>query len=298
MANEHFVIGVDIGGSHITAGLIEMKEVRIVKSSIIRNKLNSKGTAKEILDVWISTIKQVITNSSGVVDHVGFAMPGPFDYENGICLIKGFDKYESLYGMNIRQILAEALLLQPANIRFRNDAEAFLAGELYAGAAKGFQHAIGITLGTGLGSAISHNDVIIDAELSVTPYVNGEMIEEFVSARALLKFYKNLTGKELKDVEQLSALCKTDKLAMRSFSLFGEHLVWFLTRFIEAESPEVLVIGGNIANAWDLFMNDVESALTKKVKSMPKIAKHVLGEDAALAGAACCFQKPVVNTAL
>ena len=295
MANEHFVIGVDIGGSHITAGLIEMSEVKIVHSSIVRNKLNSKGPAKEILDVWISTIDQVMKNSPAVVEHIGFAMPGPFDYEKGICLIKGFDKYESLFGMNIREIMAEALSLQPANIRFRNDAEAFLAGELYAGAAKGYQHAIGITLGTGLGSAISHNDVIVDAELSVTPYANGEIIEEFVSARALLRFYKNLTGKELRDVKQLSALCTIDEQARKTFSLFSEHLIWFLTKFIEAENPEVLVIGGNIASAWDLFMNDVESALQKKVKLIPRIAKHVLGEDAALAGAACCFQKVVIN---
>ena len=297
VVNEYFVIGVDIGGSHITAGLVEMNEVKIVKSSIIRNKLNSKGTAKEILDVWISTIKQVIKNSPCVVEHIGFAMPGPFEYENGICLIKGFDKYESLFGMNIRQILAEALSLQPANIRFRNDAEAFLAGELNAGAAKGYQHAIGITLGTGLGSAISHNGLIVDAGLSITPYANGEIIEEFVSARALLRFYKNLSGKELKDVEKLSALCKTDKQALKAFSLFSEHLVWFLAKFIEAENPEVLVIGGNIANAWDLFMTDVKSALQKKVKLMPETVKHVLGEDAPLAGAACCFQKPVVSIA-
>ncbi len=298
MGNEHFVVGVDIGGSHITAGLIEMNEVKVVKSSVIRSKLNSKGAADHILEVWVSTIKQVFENSSCVVEQVGFAMPGPFDYEKGICLIKGFDKYESLYGMNIREYLAEALLLQTADIRFRNDAEAFLAGELHGGAAKGYQHAIGITLGTGLGSAISHNAVTVDAELSVTPYTNGKMIEEFVSARALLKFYKNLTGKELKDVEKLAALCKTDKHAVQAFALFSEHLVWFLNRFITAEDPEVLVVGGNIANAWDVFMIRVQDVLKKQLRKIPEIVRATLAEDAALVGGACCFQTVAVHRVL
>lgn len=294
MENTNYVVGVDIGGTHLTAGLIEMNEVKVIRSSIVRNRLNSKGTANEILAVWISTIKQVIANSPFVVEQVGFAMPGPFDYEKGICLIKGFDKYESLYGMNIRELLAEALSLRPDNIRFRNDAEAFLAGELYGGAAKGYQHAIGITLGTGLGSAISHNAVTVDAELSVTPYTNGEMIEEYVSTRALLKFYRNLTGIELKNAEKLAELCKTDMHAMQAFNLFGEHLAWFLEKFIRAENPEVLVIGGNIANAWDLFMPQVQEALQKKLELMPGIVRAVLAEDAALVGGACCFQNRVV----
>jgi glucokinase len=294
MENTQYVIGVDIGGTHLTAGLIEMSEVKVIRSSIIRNKLNSKGEAEKILAVWISTIKEVMANSPSVVEMVGFAMPGPFDYDKGICLIKGFDKYESLYGMNIRQLLAEALSLKPDAVRFRNDAEAFLAGELYGGAAKGYQHAIGITLGTGLGSATSHNAVTVDAELSVTPYANGEMIEEFVSTRALLKFYRNLTGVELKDAERLAQLYKTDTHAQKAFSLFGEHLTWFLEKFIKAENPEVVVIGGNISNSWDLFMHQVQKALQKKLEVMPEIVRAVLAEDAALVGGACCFQKQVV----
>lgn len=291
MENAQYVVGVDIGGTHLTAGLIEMNEVKVVRSSVVRNKLNSKGEAEKILAVWISTIKEVIAKSPSVVEQVGFAMPGPFDYENGICLIKGFDKYESLYGMNIRELLAEALLLEPDNIRFRNDAEAFLAGELYGGAAKGYQHAIGITLGTGLGSATSHNAVTVDAELSVTPYANGKMIEEFVSTRALLKFYQNLTGVELKNAEKLAQLCKTDTYALKAFTLFAEHLAWFLEKFIRAEDPEVVVIGGNISNAWDLFMHQVQEVLQKKLNVMPEIVRAVLAEDAALVGGACCFQK-------
>jgi glucokinase len=287
--NQRYVAGVDIGGSHITVGLIEMTEVKVVKSSMMRNKLDSNGSAEEILNVWISTIRKVLESSTVKVEKIGFAMPGPFDYANGICMIKGFNKYESLYGMNVRSILAEALHLNPENIQFRNDAEAFLAGELYGGAAKGFNDAIGITLGTGLGSAKSHNGITVDAELSVTEY-RGEIIEELVSTRGLQRMYFELSGKEVKDAKELSALCDVDEHASKVFLQFSDHLAWFLEKFILDENPEVLVIGGNIIHSWELFMNNVVTILKSRIEKMPLIEKAVLGEDAALVGGACCFQ--------
>jgi len=295
MKKNNLIVGIDIGGSHITAGLVEMNEVKVVKSSVLRKKLNSHGTADEIITVWINTIRDVIQKSTAKISKLGFAMPGPFDYEKGICLIKDLHKYEALYGMNIKEILAEALQTAPENILFRNDAEAFLAGELYGGAAKGFQHAIGITLGTGLGSAISHKGVTVDAELGVMPY-KGEIIEEFVSTRGLLRIYKELTGQTLRDVKEISELYETDMNAQKAFEIFSNHLAFFLKEFINREKPEVLVAGGNIANSWNLFMNQVISHLEKTVSKMPVIVKAVLAEDAAIIGGACSFISVQTNT--
>lgn len=286
MKRDDVIVGADIGGSHITAGLVDMKLMKVIKPSVVRMKLNSNGTANEILSVWISTLKQLIRDNN--VGQIGFAMPGPFDYEKGICLIRGLSKYESLYDMNIRTVLSEELQLMPEDILFRNDAEAFLAGELSGGAAKGFHHAIGITLGTGLGTAISHNEIALNVEKGITPY-KDTIIEEFVSTRGLIRMYYELTGKTVKDAKELADIAANDIAAQKTFELFSEHLTWFLEQFIETENPEVLVVGGNIANAWDLFMPSVIKRLQNKVSNMPVIVKAVLDEDAALIGGACCF---------
>lgn len=294
MNADHWIVGVDIGGSHITAGLVDMNEMKVLRESLLRRKLNSNGTSEEILNVWIGTLKELIANSPVKVAKIGFAMPGPFDYDNGICLIKGVSKYEALYGMNIRQILAAALELEPENILFRNDAEAFLAGELFGGAAKGFQHAIGITLGTGLGSAISHSGITVDAGLGMMQY-KGEMIEEFVSTRGLIRIYYELTGKRLQDAKELSELYKNDADAVKAIAIFNDHLANFLQYFITNENPDVLVIGGNIANAWNLFIPEVSAKLETTVEKMPVIVKALLAEDAALIGGACCFQTQLIT---
>jgi glucokinase len=156
----HLVLGIDIGGSHITVGLVNLAMKNIVSHSVQRKKVNRHATAEEILGTWSETINEMQTVYAGSFNRIGFAMPGPFDYENGVCLIKGFDKYESLYGMNIREELAKRTNIAAENIIFRNDADAFLEGELFCGSVQGFHNAVGVTLGTGLGSCIYENGAI------------------------------------------------------------------------------------------------------------------------------------------
>jgi glucokinase len=290
----NLVAGIDIGGSHITAGLINMATRSVVNDSIIRTPVNPHAAAEEIFTVWCNVIKQVWAAAGIKATPLGFAMPGPFDYANGICLIKGFDKYEALYEMDVREALATRLQIQGHNIRFRNDAEAFLEGELFCGAAVGYKHAIGITLGTGLGSARSNNGICADAELSVLPYL-GEKIEAFVSTRGIIRIYRELTGNTLKDAKAIAALYPTDANAEKAFNIFSEHLSWFLEHFIKKENPEILVIGGNIANSWELFIEPVRARLISSLGRLPVIVKATLGENAGLIGGACCFHKQPVQ---
>src|ERR1044072_9863434 len=99
-------LGIDIGGSHITAGMVDLVQKKIVEGSVVRHLVNRHASAEEILGIWAGTINDRLLSFQQPVTRVGFAMPGPFDYPNGICLIKGFDKYEALYGLSIRQELA------------------------------------------------------------------------------------------------------------------------------------------------------------------------------------------------
>jgi len=284
------VLGVDVGGTHITAAVIDLANKAMIETSVCRKDVNAHGTADEILSSWTSAMIESINTSSEKITQVGFAMPGPFDYENGICLIKGFDKYEALYEMDIKEYMSVTLNIAPEHIMFHNDAACFLAGEVLTGAAKRNQHAIGITLGTGLGSASSRNGITKDAALSVLTY-KEEKIEEFVSTRGLLRTYKELTGKTITDVKTLAEQYHTDAGAAATFKLFAERLAWFLCRFTEEENnvPDVLVIGGNIALCWDLFMPHTLAELKRNNIHIPRILQATNGEYAALIGAVSPF---------
>ena len=154
-----YILASDIGGSHITAAVIDLKNHVLLPGTKIRAELNSRSTAKHILGVWIEAFKHAMAFADVAVDGIALAMPGPFDYEKGISYIKGLNKYDALYGMDIRGHLAAELGIEADKILFRNDAEAALAGEVVAGAGCGYNHVAGVTFGTGFGSAC-HRDGI------------------------------------------------------------------------------------------------------------------------------------------
>lgn len=214
-------------------------------------------------------------------------MPGPFDYDNGISLIKDQDKFRSLYLANIKNELAIKLGIDADCIKFINDAAAFLQGEVFCGAAKGYDRALGVTLGTGLGSAVTVNGNATDAALWNSSFREG-IAEDYLSTRWFLARYKSLTGISIDGVKELTLLASKDVRAMQVFKEFGFALGEFLTTVIKQHSSQVVVLGGNIAQAFELF----EPTLTEKLNSAKlntKIKLTELNENATLIGAAACW---------
>jgi glucokinase len=190
-------IGVDIGGSHITAALVDIQKGEFASETLVRNSVNSKNSAEEILTTWAKTIQNVANKSNISTYQLGIAMPGPFDYELGICLMKNVNKYEHLYGTNVKTALAERLGVSSENIRFRNDSEAFLEGEMHFGIGKNFKNGMGITLGTGLGTSIFTDGLAIDMGLGITHHFRDGVAEDYISTRWFTNRYFELTQKTI-----------------------------------------------------------------------------------------------------
>lgn len=277
-------IGVDIGGSHITAAHVDCNTYRVIDSTLKRERVASMDDAEVILQSWVKALSALIIKSSEETITIGIAMPGPFDYEQGISLMKGMQKYDSLYGMNIREILAERLGIPGEHITFINDAEAFLRGELASGAASDFERAIGVTLGTGLGSTSNCKGETVDVNRAFVPFLDS-IAEEYISTRWFLRRYKELTGSEVKNVEELLATAD-QSVKDELFEEFSTNLAAFLNDFIADEDPQVLVVGGNIARCWDHFIDKLQDKIVNKAVV---IRQTQMWEDAALVGAACTW---------
>lgn len=274
-------IGVDIGGSHITAAYVNPSTLKVISESLKRERVPAQDTAAVIFDAWVKGLKPLVDGLPAEHIKIGVAMPGPFDYENGIALFKGVKKYDSLYGLDVGKILSESLHVERKSIIFINDAVAFLRGEMAAGAAAGVERAIGITLGTGLGSASNCSGTVIDVNRAALPFLE-QHAEEYLSTRWFLGRYEALTGLNIKNVEELIDTAEP-ALKNRIFDEFATNLANFLNDFIADENPDVLVIGGNIARAWDHFMPRLEQKIVNK---NVRITQTEMWEDAALAGAA------------
>ena len=291
---KNIAIGADIGGSHITCAAIELDSGKIVRDTVSEKAVNNQAPAQDIIGVWADALagamnKVPFENLKGI----GFAMPGPFDYVNGICYIRGVAKYENLYGINIREAINKALKVPESFlIRFMNDASSFAVGEAWAGSATKEKRSLSVTLGTGFGSAfISDRIPIVDGPLVPKigcvyhlPYRDG-IADDYFSTRGLLGRYKGITGKELKGVKELAVLAASEKNVMDLFTDFGDNLARFLAPWLTGFEAEILVIGGNISHAYNLFGEVFETRL-KKENCSSGVALSKLKEDAALLGSA------------
>lgn len=288
------VLGVDIGGSHITAALVNLETGTLIQDSIKRNAVNSKQEKEAILSAWCSVITDAFESTNIQEKYIGIAMPGPFDYENGISLIKEQDKFNALYLVNIKEELASRLGIKPSAIHFINDAAGFMQGEVFSGAAKGHTRVLGLTLGTGLGSALSINGNALDAELWNSAFLDG-IAEDYLSTRWFVGRYLELTGKALEGVKELTGLVDADPLAQQVFVEFGANLAQFLAPIIKKHEAEVVILGGNIAQAFNLFASSLNKGLQEQGLVTP-IKLTELNEHAALIGAASSWDLATQQT--
>jgi glucokinase len=254
-----YVLAYDIGGSHVTAGMVacELRTISCVKTCPI----DSNGTAYSILeglhtlgDEVVAEARQFGAQPSGIA----VAVPGPFDYERGISLL--CQKYGSLHGVDVRRDFEETFGIAKQNIVFLNDAQAFLLGEIHAGAAKTLGRCIGITLGTGIGSAFSIDGSIAEHGEGVPPrgYIyclpwNGRTVEDWISTYAIRDRYRELTGHN-KTVQEICLAAPNDPYATSVMNEFGANLGMVLQDICRKFKPQAVVLGGAISRSADQFL--------------------------------------------
>jgi glucokinase len=282
MTSHSIVIGADIGGSHITAAQVDVTDRQLITSTLVRQHVDSMASAQEVIDVWATCIKQAMQHAP--VNKICLAMPGPFDYAAGICLIKDQNKYPMLYGLNVREMLALALDIDVADIYIDNDAACFLQGEVFCGRVSGYQHVVSVTLGTGLGTAVYENGNARSADLWNMPLHDG-IAEDYLSTRWFVKRYTAISGSAVSGVKELVGRAMHDELVRTLFNEFGNNLAIFLNRFMERSGAKAVVIGGNIAQSFPLFKDALLAGINTRFRGV-LITTSVLGEGAALVGAA------------
>ena len=281
------VLGVDIGGSHITTALVDLSTRSLVAHSLRRETVDSEQDAEEIFTRWARLIEESFSGLDLPSKKIGIAIPGPFDYEQGISLMHEQRKFSALYRLNIREALSQRLGISAESIRFINDAASFLKGEVYAGAAQHHDRVLGFTLGTGLGAALSLAGVTTDADLWNSAFRDG-IAEEYLSTRWFVKRYRELSGKDVGGVKELVALAKSDDSIHEIFQEFAHNLAHFIMPYIKQHEIGCVVIGGNISNASPLFLPALEALIAAEgYSTVVRISS--LKENAAIIGAASCW---------
>lgn len=285
-------IGVDIGGTHITCAALQIQEGRLLEETRARATYSHEASAETILQSWAQALNQTLSLvDTTQLAGIGFAIPGPFDYRNGVSRME--HKFKNLFGLHIPTAL-NPLLQVPKDLtmRFLNDASSFAVGEAWVGEGQGFQKVVAITLGTGFGSAFTDQGVPVVSGASVPkegclwhlPFKDG-IADDYISTRWFIREYQKLTGETVAGVKGLIERTGSDAIARDLFVQFGQNLAECLAVPLRNFDSEVLVIGGNIAHALPLFGDTFRAGLEKSGVSIKIVAsKHM--ENAALIGSA------------
>lgn len=282
VVNKKYILSCDIGGSHITSSIVEHSSWRIIDNTTTRNLINSNANAKTIFQSWAMNIQECIDKFNYDIDKIGIAMPGPFDYENGISLMNGQSKYDSIYKLNTTMGIQNSIGNPSLQIKYINDAAAFLQGEVFASNREEENCILGITLGTGLGSAVKQRDSrAFDAHLWDSPYGTA-FFEEYLVTRWLTKKFYDLTKIKEKGLKEIINNHQNTQAFLKLMEEYRIHLYNFLTYFSEKYHCQTFIIGGNISKAW-VYIDDNKTFNSFNIT----IAQY--GEKAALIGAASLF---------
>ncbi len=279
------MIGVDIGGSHVSVAQVmwDGREAKI--RAFHEADVDTSRSAGEIIADWTALIRRSAGDRTDL--QVGIAMPGPYDYPNGISLIKDQGKMKALFGLSAKDLLAESLEIAPERIAFTNDAEAFLLGESLAGAGRGFVNSIGLTLGTGLGSAFKIGDEVEDAKLWTAPFRAG-IAEDYLGTGWIRRYVFEKFGMTVSGMKELLSGDVAPELAEDVLAQFGTALGEFLSPYAIRTACQGVVLGGKISRASGRFLPYTQAYLEKQGHPL-EIRISELGERAAMIGACLPF---------
>jgi len=276
------IIGVDLGGTNIKTGLINL-EGKVIKKCEIPTQAE-KGT-KIIINNIISSIKEV---SLGNIAGIGIGSPGPLDYKKGVILKSINVPFKNT---PLRKIIQDKFKIKTY---LDNDANCFALAEAIFGQGKKYENVVGITLGTGIGGGLVINKKIYHgrsnaAELGhITINYNGPKcncgnngcIESHASAKGITAIYN---GSDPYTISKLAL--KGDRKAIKTYEKMGYYLGIGLTNIIYAFDPDIIIIGGKISNSWELFSKTMNKAVKERYFTKPcKIVRSKL-KDAGILGA-------------
>lgn len=263
------IIAIDLGGTKIRAGLINNGNV----DKILYELCNAKGSEQDVIDQICAMIDSLMNPE---VKAIGIGVPSVVDAEKGI--IYDVVAIPSWKEVHLKEIL-EAKYGLPVSVD--NDCNCFAIGVARYGEAKPFTNSVCVTLGTGVGSGI-----IIDhklyrgsntgaGEIGSIPYLDRDY-EYYCSSR----FFE---GKGTSGKEAAEAAAKGDEKALAIWKEFGMHVGKLLEMILFAFDTDAVVIGGSIANAFDLFKDAMLSELQnfpygkalEKFKVMPSSMEYV-----------------------
>lgn len=315
-----YSIGIDLGGTNIAVGLCD-DALKIIDKDSVPTLADRPG--EEIVADMASLTKKIIERNGlklSDVEYVGIATPGTANSKTGVVEYANNLPFKNF---PIADLFIKALPVKQVIID--NDANAAALGEALAGAAKGTNSSVMITLGTGVGGGIILDGKIYSGSLNCSGAEIGHTVisvggrqcscgrrgcfEAYSSATALTRFTKEKMHElELLGVDSLlfeeaekegkisartafNAAKRGDTYGQKLVDDYVTYLAAGITNVINVFQPEVVSIGGGVSGEGENLLAPLRKIVeleqyTRDNPVKAKLVKAMLGNDAGIVGAA------------
>jgi glucokinase len=319
--NSGVVFAADLGGTNLRSATVD--ENGKIRFRLKQNTPQAEGP-DEIVRALVSAVRQCQEQSKANGDcirAVSVVVPGSVNVKQGVVVkapnLACLDKF------HLTAALTDELKL-PAILE--NDANAAAVGEMWQGAGDGRRTIVCVTLGTGVGGGIildgklwrGVNDSAAEiGHMCVDPFGgvacqcgSRGCLEVYASATAIVRMARearprypdsliqasdNLTAEEI-----YRSGMKGDELALEVFRRMGVYLGVGLANLINILNPEMIVIGGGVVSAWELFEKHMHREIAERAFPVPaaevKVVPGECGDDAGLLGAAYLAFNPKLQS--
>jgi len=311
---KRYIVGVDVGGTHTKVAILNLRGRILAKTSFLTKRYKKNALVRTIANCFERLIAENKLDKKNILG-LGIGVPGLVNFKKG--LVFYFVNIPAWKNVPLKKIL-EAETGLPVFVD--NDVKVMTLGELTFGAGKNYRNVICLTLGTGVGGAVVvdgrlyRGSSLVAGEIGHIPInENGPLcncggvgcLEAHVGREYFLNDVRRelrrgsksvITGivkNRLSDItpELLTqAASKGDPFAKRKWEEMGRHVGNALVGVVNLLNPELIIIGGGMAEAWDFISGSIKKTIKKNAMEVQgkavKIVKARLGNDAGVIGAA------------
>ncbi|SDJ99080.1 ROK family protein [Sediminibacillus albus] len=281
-------IGIDIGGTKIKFGMFDGNGQLIREDQI-------KTPKGAIVEYMIEEIKKMVQGEE--IHGIGVASAGIVDFQNGI--IKSCPNLHALANVPIQVMLENTFNV---SVVVGNDANCAALAEGTAGAARAVSSYICITLGTGIGGGIVHNNELVHGyngyggevgHMTIVPngiacecgrkgcweaYASGKALERVIASDSDLAS-KNYLPKDVFNQYTMDATCK------RIVDRYLEYLSIGLINLQYIFDPEMIVIGGGLIDSSEHWWDELEEKIDAAASIPVTLQQAFLKNNASMIGA-------------
>lgn len=309
---ERFAIGIDVGGTKISAALVSNRGDIAVRLS---EPTESQQGAAAVIEHMAEMVQNLLGEIQHVADGIGIGAAGMTDSRSGAVI------HASNLGWRnvpLKQLLCERLPEKwQSNIWVDKDTNAAVLGEMFFGAGIGFKHLLYITVGTGVGGGMvldgrlyhgasegssDFGHLVLQPEGERCGCGKTGCLETLASGPAIVRSFSSALSvnpqhvlyarkDELTAKDVVDAAKHGDTLAVQTLEQAGRWLGRAMAFYVDLNNPERIIVGGGVAAAAaDLLLEPArreleEKALPNNVKTV-KVVKAGLGSESGVIGAA------------